>query len=47
MTGIYRYVKFDRIESFVQMGWMLGGFASHYSVFMFACACNPEGRAPI
>jgi hypothetical protein len=43
----YRYVQIERIEPYLLMGWMLGQFSSHHSVFMFACACNPEGRAPL
>lgn len=43
----YRYVQFERIEAFMAMGWLLGPLASHHSVFMFACACNPEGVAPL
>lgn len=47
MTETYRYVPFGRVERFLKMGWMIGPFASHHSVFMFACACNPEGRMPL
>ena len=46
MILTYRYVRMDQIEAFLQMGWLLGPFASHHSIFMFACICNVDGKAP-
>jgi len=44
---VYRYVEWRRVEDFLAMGWMPGNPASEWSMFMFACVCNPEGKAPI
>jgi hypothetical protein len=47
---IYRYVPWGRVDDFLAMGWILPpvecALASEWSVFMFACECNPHGKAP-
>lgn len=47
MTSVHRYVVFDRIADYLAMGWIIGGYASHHSILMHACICNPQGRAPL
>lgn len=42
----YRYVPWTRVSDFMLMGWMIGKPASAYSCFMWACACNQQGKAP-
>jgi hypothetical protein len=42
----FRYVPFSRVEEFLQMGWIVGNYASHHSILMRACICNPQGKPP-
>jgi hypothetical protein len=46
-TGTYRYVPWALVLDYTRMGWIVGDPASEYSCFMWACCCNPEGRAPL
>lgn len=39
---IFRYVIFDRIESYLAMGWMICGLASAHSVLMRSCHCHEK-----
>ncbi len=46
-TGTYRYVGFSQVERYIDAGWIPGVVAADdYSVIMWACDCNPEGREP-
>ena len=42
-TGTYRYVRWDRIDEFHRLGWMvvadLGPTHGHWSVLMWRCDC--------
>jgi hypothetical protein len=46
-TGTYRYVVWSRIEEYMGAGWIPGVVAhDDFSVIMWACDCNQEGRKP-
>jgi hypothetical protein len=45
-TGTFRYVVWSQIDRYVTAGWIPGVAASDYSVIMWACDCNQDGREP-
>lgn len=45
-TGTFRYIPWMLVERYMAAGWIPGVVVSEYSAILWACECNPEGRAP-
>jgi len=44
-TGTFRYITWSQVERYMAAGWIPGVAVSEYSAIMWACACNPKGKA--